>query len=53
MRMTGIVAAALLARTSLPAAADEALADLVEEVSPSVVTVLSSREARPVRDRMP
>ncbi|GGH19266.1 serine protease Do [Cribrihabitans marinus] len=38
--------ALLLAATSLPAHADEALADLVEEVSPSVVTVISQQSAK-------
>lgn len=39
--------ALLLASTALPSAADEALADLVEEVSPSVVTVLATQDAKP------
>ncbi|SPJ29702.1 Do family serine endopeptidase [Falsiruegeria mediterranea] len=39
------LSALLLATTALPAAADEALADLVEEVGPSVVTILATQEA--------
>lgn len=39
------LSALLLASTALPAAADEALADLVEEVGPSVVTILATQEA--------
>ena len=36
--------AALLASTALPALADEALADLVETVSPSVVTIIAEQD---------
>ncbi|KIC43435.1 serine protease [Ruegeria sp. ANG-R] len=39
--------AALLATTALPAMADEALADLVETVSPSVVTIIAKQDAPP------
>ncbi len=37
--------AALLATTALPSMADEALADLVETVSPSVVTIIAEQDA--------
>ncbi|WP_120635645.1 Do family serine endopeptidase [Ruegeria sp. EL01] len=37
--------AALLATTALPSLADEALADLVETVSPSVVTIIAAQDA--------
>ncbi len=40
--------AALLATTALPAFADKALADLVQEVSPSVVTIIAEQNAKPV-----
>ncbi len=39
--------AAMLATTALPAMADEALADLVETVSPSVVTITARQDAKP------
>ncbi|TMV06536.1 DegQ family serine endoprotease [Ruegeria sediminis] len=39
--------AALLTTTALPALADEALADLVEQVSPSVVTIVAEHKAKP------
>jgi len=39
--------AALMATTALPALADEALADLVENVSPSVVTIIAEQDAAP------
>ncbi len=39
--------AALLAGTAIPALADEALADLVENVSPSVVTIIAKQDAQP------
>ena len=39
--------AAMLATTALPAMADEALADLVETVSPSVVTIIAKQDAAP------
>ena len=39
--------AALLATTALPSMADEALADLVETVSPSVVTIIAEQNAVP------
>ncbi|MGI9367358.1 MAG: Do family serine endopeptidase [Ruegeria sp.] len=45
---TGALGAALLATTALPAFADKALADLVQEVSPSVVTIVAEQEAKPV-----
>ena len=38
------LSAALLASTALPALADEALADLVETVSPSVVTIIAEQD---------
>ncbi|WP_170769526.1 DegQ family serine endoprotease [Ruegeria lacuscaerulensis] len=41
------LSAALLATTALPSKADEALADLVESVSPSVVTIIAEQEAKP------
>ncbi|MBT8170513.1 serine protease [Phaeobacter gallaeciensis] len=41
------LSALLLASTALPSAADEALADLVEEVAPSVVTILATQDAKP------
>ncbi|SDW49813.1 serine protease Do [Ruegeria halocynthiae] len=37
--------AAMLATTALPSMADEALADLVETVSPSVVTIIAKQDA--------
>ncbi len=40
--------AAMLATTALPAMADEALADLVETVSPSVVTIIAKQDTAPV-----
>ena len=40
--------AALLAGTAIPALADEALADLVENVSPSVVTIIAKQDAQPM-----
>ena len=40
---------AFLATTALPAMADEALADLVETVSPSVVTIIAKRDATPIQ----
>ena len=39
--------AAMLATTALPSMADEALADLVETVSPSVVTIIAEQTASP------
>ncbi|WP_281972220.1 Do family serine endopeptidase [Ruegeria faecimaris] len=39
------LSAALLATTALPSKADEALADLVESVSPSVVTIIAEQNA--------
>ncbi len=39
--------AAMMATTALPAMADEALADLVETVSPSVVTITAKQDAKP------
>ncbi|MCA0906369.1 DegQ family serine endoprotease [Ruegeria marisrubri] len=39
--------AALLATTAMPSMADEALADLVETVSPSVVTIIAEHGAAP------
>ncbi|WP_210092251.1 DegQ family serine endoprotease [Ruegeria sp. HKCCSP346] len=39
--------AALLATTAIPSMADEALADLVETVSPSVVTIIAEQDAVP------
>ncbi|WP_170348458.1 MULTISPECIES: DegQ family serine endoprotease [Ruegeria] len=44
----GALSAALLATTALPSMADEALADLVENVSPSVVTIIAEQGATPV-----
>lgn len=44
----GALGAALLATTALPSMADEALADLVENVSPSVVTIIAEQETAPV-----
>ena len=48
-KMIGATAlgAALLAGTAIPSQADEALADLVENVSPSVVTIIASQDAVP------
>jgi len=48
-KMIGATAlgAALLAGTAIPSQADEALADLVESVSPSVVTIIASQDAVP------
>ncbi|MEM9125574.1 MAG: Do family serine endopeptidase [Pseudomonadota bacterium] len=43
--------AALLATTALPALADEALADLVETVSPSVVTIVAEQDAPSVQNQ--
>ena len=37
----------MLATTALPSMADEALADLVESMSPSVVTIIAEQDARP------
>ncbi|SDC17931.1 DegQ family serine endoprotease [Ruegeria marina] len=42
-----LLGAVLMGSTALPGLADEALADLVERVSPSVVTVLASEKAKP------
>ncbi|GAA6160958.1 DegQ family serine endoprotease [Ruegeria sp. HU-ET01832] len=42
------LSAALLATTALPSKADEALADLVESVSPSVVTIVAEQKARQI-----
>ncbi|EEX11067.1 protease Do subfamily [Ruegeria lacuscaerulensis ITI-1157] len=49
-KMIGVTAlsTALLAGTAIPSQADEALADLVESVSPSVVTIIASQDAAPV-----
>ncbi|WP_170548470.1 Do family serine endopeptidase [Ruegeria atlantica] len=44
----GALSAALLATTALPSMADEALADLVENVSPSVVTIIAEQGVTPV-----
>lgn len=41
------LSAALLAGTAIPSHADEALADLVEAVSPSVVTIIATIDAAP------
>lgn len=41
--------AALLATTALPSLADEALADLVESVSPSVVTIIAEQDVVPAQ----
>ncbi|MEX0348443.1 MAG: Do family serine endopeptidase [Paracoccaceae bacterium] len=41
------LSALLLTSAALPAAADAALADLVDEVSPSVVTILAKQKAQP------
>ncbi|MEM8630020.1 MAG: Do family serine endopeptidase [Pseudomonadota bacterium] len=41
------ISSGLVAVAAAPALADEALADLVEQVAPSVVTVLSSRDVTP------
>lgn len=43
----GALGAALLATTAMPSMADEALADLVETVSPSVVTIIAEHDAVP------
>ncbi len=43
--------AAMLATTALPSLADEAVADLVESVSPSVVTIIAEQTATPVPAR--
>jgi serine protease Do len=54
-----VLSSGLLAAAAPAALADEALADLVEQVAPSVVTVLSSRDPAPApatansMDRMP
>ncbi|WP_424830777.1 DegQ family serine endoprotease [Ruegeria sp.] len=45
----GALGAAMLATTALPSMADEALADLVETVSPSVVTIIAEQTATPVQ----
>ena len=45
----GVLGAAMLATTALPSMADEALADLVETVSPSVVTIIAEQTATPVQ----
>ncbi|WP_171123029.1 MULTISPECIES: Do family serine endopeptidase [unclassified Ruegeria] len=45
------LSAALLATTALPSKADEALADLVESVSPSVVTIIAEQDATAVPAR--
>ncbi len=44
--------AALMASTALPALADAALADLVQEVSPSVVTITAEQSAKPAPANM-
>ncbi len=44
----GALSAAMLTTTALPSMADEALADLVENVSPSVVTIIAEQGAAPV-----
>ncbi|MDX1742406.1 MAG: Do family serine endopeptidase [Ruegeria sp.] len=44
----GTLSAAMLASTALPSLADEAVADLVEAVTPSVVTVIAEQRAAPV-----
>ncbi|MCA0928748.1 Do family serine endopeptidase [Ruegeria profundi] len=44
----GTLGAAMLATTALPSLADEAVADLVEAVSPSVVTVIAEQGEAPV-----
>ncbi|WP_377188452.1 Do family serine endopeptidase [Ruegeria meonggei] len=44
----GALGAALLATTALPSMADEALADLVENVSPSVVTIIAEQNTAPM-----
>lgn len=46
---TSALSAALLATTALPSLADEALADLVENVSPSVVTIIAEQDIVPVQ----
>ncbi len=43
----GALGAALLATTAIPSMADEALADLVESVSPSVVTIIAEQKTAP------
>lgn len=43
----GVLGAAMLATTALPSMADEALADLVEAVSPSVVTIIAEQSTAP------
>ncbi|MCG7519538.1 Do family serine endopeptidase [Ruegeria sp. Ofav3-42] len=43
------LSAALLATTALPSLADEALADLVESVSPSVVTIIAEQDVVPAQ----
>lgn len=45
----GALGAAMLATTALPSMADEALADLVETVSPSVVTIIAEQTTAPAR----
>ncbi|WP_171174073.1 DegQ family serine endoprotease [Ruegeria sp. HKCCD8929] len=52
-RWTGAPAlgAALLTATALPGHADEALADLVEEVAPSVVTIIAKQDKAPATPR--
>ncbi|WP_170475457.1 DegQ family serine endoprotease [Ruegeria arenilitoris] len=47
----GALGAALLATTALPSLADEALADLVESVSPSVVTIIAEQKSSPAPAR--
>lgn len=47
----GALGAAMLATTALPSMADEALADLVESVSPSVVTIIAEQKAAPAPAR--
>ncbi len=44
----GALSVAMLATTALPSMADEALADLVETVSPSVVTIIAEQNAAPM-----
>ncbi|WP_170381384.1 Do family serine endopeptidase [Ruegeria atlantica] len=44
----GALSAALLATTALPSMADEALADLVESVSPAVVTIIAEQDTAPM-----
>ncbi len=53
--LAGVTAlsAALLTGTAIPSQADEALADLVERVSPSVVTVIATQEVTPAATTAP